>query len=273
MLTRRNLIGLFGAVVALAGGPFMPVAAQDSAPDGICCAEPSKNPQSDRKPSARAKTNHTNVVMDFEGLEDLETVEEFYDGGLGGNGSGPGPDFGVIFSPNAQAIIDSDAGGSGNFGGEPSPDTILFFLTGTAATMNVPDGFTDGFSFFYSAINEPGEIVVYDGLDGTGNVLATLQLPLTPNLGDPDPTGNFSPLEPIGVSFSGTARSVDFGGTIDQIGFDDITLGSETPGQVDDPDPDPAPADTPANIPIFWGGGLAILVGVLGLMGVFRLRR
>ncbi|HTQ79133.1 MAG TPA: hypothetical protein VMM92_03995, partial [Thermoanaerobaculia bacterium] len=34
---------------------------------------------------------------------------------------------------------------------------------------------------------------------------------------------------PIGVSFSGVARSVDFGGTANQIGFDNITFGSQTP--------------------------------------------
>ena len=34
----------------------------------------------------------------------------------------------------------------------------------------------------------------------------------------------------IGVAFNGIARSVDFGGTVDQIVFDDITLGSVTPG-------------------------------------------
>ena len=96
--------------------------------------------------------------------------------------------------------------------------------------MNVPSGFDTGFSFFYSAINDPGVIRVYDGLGATGNVLATLNLPLTPFNGAPDPTGEFSPLVSFGVSFSGTAKSVDFGGTIDQIGFDNITLGSATPG-------------------------------------------
>lgn len=272
MRAKLNLACLFSAAAVLVGAPLTPLTAQASTPDGICCAEPGSNPQSDRRASARVKTSHENVVLDFEGLDELEPVEEYYNAGLGGNGTGPGPDFGITFSDNAQAIIDADAGGSGNFGGEPSPDTILFFLSGSAATMNVPDGFTDGFSFYYSAINQPGEIVVYDGLDGTGNVLATLSLPLTQSSGDPDPTGDFSPLVPIGVSFSGTARSVDFGGTIDQIGFDDITLGSETPGEGGGDGP-PPPTGSPANIPVFWGGGVAILIGLLSLLGAFRLRR
>jgi hypothetical protein len=127
------------------------------------------------------------------------------------------------------SIIDIDAGGSGNFGGEPSPDTVMFFLTGAAAVMNVPAGFDTGFSFFYSAVNNPGSITVYDGPDGTGNVLATLDLPVTPSDGG-DPQGDFSPFFPIGVAFNGTAMSVDFAGTVNQVGFDDITIGSETPG-------------------------------------------
>ena len=74
-------------------------------------------------------------VLTFEGLGDLEPVGDFYNGGLGGNGSGPGPNFGVTFSSNSLAIIDADAGGTGNIGGEPTPDTVLFFLTGNAAIM------------------------------------------------------------------------------------------------------------------------------------------
>ena len=176
------------------------------------------------------KAEAATIVLDFEGLQDLEPVEDFYDGGFGGDGSGPGPDLDITFSPNALAIVDQDAGGSGNFGNEPSPDTILFFLTGRAATLNVSSGFDTGFSFFYSAITQPGFVDVYSGLNATGTQLATINLPLTPFNGDPDPTGQFSPLVPIGVNFDGIARSIDFGGTINQIGFDNVTFGSATPG-------------------------------------------
>lgn len=170
------------------------------------------------------------VVLDFEGLDDAESVDEFYNGGVGGDGSGPGADYGIRFSTNSLALIDSDAGGGGNFGGEPSPSTVLFFTQGVAATMNVPAGFSNGFSFYYSAINTPGFIVVYDGLDGSGNELARLDLPLTPNTGAPDPTGAYSPFVPIGISFTGVARSIDFGGSVARVGFDNITLGASTPG-------------------------------------------
>jgi hypothetical protein len=71
------------------------------------------------------------IVLDFEGLQNVEAVEDFYNGGLGGNGSGPGTDFDIVFGDSALAVIDVDAGGGGNFANEPSPDTILFFLSGT----------------------------------------------------------------------------------------------------------------------------------------------
>jgi hypothetical protein len=157
------------------------------------------------------------VSLDFEGLGNLDPVGNFYSG------------IGVTFSDNALAIVDEDAGGTGNIGGEPSPDTVLFFLNGPAATLDYAPGFTTGFSFYYSAINNPGFVNVYDGPGGTGNILATIQLPTTPFSGAPDPTGQFSPFFPIGVAFAGTAYSIDFGGTVNQIAFDNITFGSQTP--------------------------------------------
>ncbi len=168
------------------------------------------------------------TVLDFEGLQDQEQILEYYNGGTGSFGSGPGTDYDISFGSNALAIIDADAGGTGNFGGEPSPDTVMYFLEGSAV-LNSPAGFNTGFSFSYSAVNTPGSIVVYDGLNATGNVLSNISLPVTPSDGG-DPNGAFSPFINVGVPISGTARSIDFGGTVNQIGFDNITFGSATPG-------------------------------------------
>jgi hypothetical protein len=162
-------------------------------------------------------------VLDFEGLANGQSILGFYNGGAGG-------DYGISFSPNALALIDADAGGSGNFANEPSPDTIAYFRTGPAATMNVPAGFIEGFSFYYTAKGNPGYVRVYDGLGGVGAILATLDLPLTPG-GSGDPTGSYASFVPVGVLFDGIARSVDFGGTVDRFGFDNITLGSAIPGE------------------------------------------
>jgi hypothetical protein len=104
----------------------------------------------------------------------------------------------------------------------------MIFLSGPGDIMDVPAGFNTGFSFYYSAPFYTGSVSVYSGLDGTGTLLASLSLPTTPDGGSLYGT-NYSIWEPIGVSFSGTAESVDFSGTANYIAFDDITLGSQTP--------------------------------------------
>lgn len=177
-------------------------------------------------------------VLDFEGLSDFESIGSFYAGGEGSDGSISGYDFGITFSDNALALLDADAGGqSGNFGGEATPDTILFFRGPSAndpnqrdaAIMNVADGFLNGFSVFYSAITAPGQVNIYDSLDAQGTLLASFDLPLTPRNGAPDPTGEFSPFVPIGGTFEGIARSISFEGAARRIGFDNVTIGAAQP--------------------------------------------
>lgn len=191
------------------------------------------------------------IVLDFEGLGNLDYINEFYNGGTSSQGYS-GTNYGVSFSSNARSVIDIDAGGTGNFGHEPSPSTVLFFLDGNAAIMSLASGFDTGFSFFYSAIYLPGSVDVWSGLGGTGDLLASLSLPTTPRDGG-DPSGQFSPFVPIGVGFEGTAMSVSFGGVINQIGFDDITFGSVTPGTPQVPEPGTF---------ILMGLGLAAFLGI-----------
>jgi len=66
-----------------------------------------------------------------------------------------------------------------------------------------------------------------------------------------DPSGSFCNWTPVGVSFAGTARSIDFGGTANFTGFDDITFGSASPGQ-------PTAVPEPATL-LTFGAGLAAL--------------
>jgi hypothetical protein len=186
------------------------------------------------------------IVLTFEGVGDLNPVGEFY------NGAG-GPDYGVSFSPETLALVDSDAGGNGNFANEPSPSTVMFFLEADEAILNVAAGFTTGFSFFYSAA-EAGTVRVYDGLNGTGGLLASLDLVAQFEDGCVgDPTGFYCNWTAVGVRFAGVARSIDFGGAANFIGFDDITFGSDKPGTVPEP------------------GSLALLG--LGLVGLGRFSR
>ncbi len=175
------------------------------------------------------------IQLTFEGLKNLESINGFYNGGTGSQGS-VGPNLGVEFSSDSLAIIDSDAGGTGNIGGEPSPSTAMFFLN-ARPLMNVAAGFTTGFSTYYSAITNPGSLQIWDGLNGTGNVLAFQTLATTPNNGAPDPTGSFSPFVRIGLTFSGIAKSVVFGGAQNQIAFDNVTFGSDNPDTREVPEP------------------------------------
>ncbi len=178
--------------------------------------------------AASSAVNAEVIVLDFEGVGDQANINEFYNGGTDSVGNS-GVDYDISFGSNTLGIIDSDAGGSGNFANEPSADTIMFFLSGTAV-LNYMPGFETGFSFFYSS-STVASVFVYDGLDATGNLLATLDLnaQFSDNCNG-DPNGDFCNWTAIGATFNGVARSIDFGGTVNQIGYDDITFGSDVAG-------------------------------------------
>jgi hypothetical protein len=203
---------------------------------------------------ASQQNGDRSIVLDFEGLGDLDEILQFYNGGLSFAGFGPGPNYGIYFGGTTLSIIDADNGGSGNFANEPSPNTVMFFLSGGGAVMNLPAGFTTGFSFYYTSAYA-GTVYVYDGLDGTGNVLATSPFPALPlgTIGG-DPTGYFDNWVPFGVAFTGTAKSVFFTGVENQCGFDDVTFGSVTPG----------PGEVPiSNWALFIGIGLILIAAVI----------
>ena len=209
------------------------------------------------------------IVLDFEGVADRASVNNFYNGGTDSAGNS-GINYGINFSSRSLGTIDSDAGGTGNFANEPSASTIVAFLVGGSATMNVAAGFDTGFSFFYSSA-ENGFVNVYDGLNGTGNLLASLELHDNIDACGGDPTGTFCRFTAIGISFDGIARSVDFAGATNNIGFDNITLGSFTPGLPvipGDPD-DPDEPDTPTEVP----EPATLALSLLGLAGLAAARR
>lgn len=210
------------------------------------------------------------IVLDFEGINssyptsNYANVQDFYNGGTSSAGTS-GTNYGIGFSPNALAICLNTVGSTcsntsrGGLGNPASQLGGLFFLSGSQTFMNVPAGFDTGFSFFYVALSQAGSVSVYDGLSGTGNLLATLALPT--NAGScPGYNAGFCPFSPTGIGFSGTAQSVSFAGVANQIVFDDITFGSITP----DPDP-PQQIPEPSTLLLF---GAAILsLGMKKLRG------
>jgi hypothetical protein len=59
---------------------------------------------------------------------------------------------------------------------------------------------------------------------------------LSPNAGScPGFSAAFCPFSPVGVSFAGTAESIEFSGVANGIVFDDVTFGSATPGDTPEP--------------------------------------
>ena len=171
-----------------------------------------------------------NIVLDFEGLKNNEQVKDFYNGGTGSEGSSSGKNYGISFSAPTLAIIDADAGGSGNFANEPSPNTIIYFLNDDKVIMNVKDGFSGGFSFWYTSTDYGGSVEVWTGENGTGKRIASMELePLGSDPDGGDPNGYYNRWKKVRVSFDGTAKSVVFKGVANKIGFDNIALGPDSP--------------------------------------------
>ena len=185
------------------------------------------------------------LLLTFEGLKDLESIQSFYNGGTGSLGS-TGPNYGIVFN-GGLTLIDTDAGGGGNFGLEPSSDTAAF----PDATMNVLAGFDTTFSMFYSTVDGPGTVTVWSGLDGTGSALATFNLEAL-GVGPGDPTGAYSNWKQISASLAETAYSVTFSGVFF---FDNVALG-------------PVTEISPVPEPSTYG-----LFGTFALIGFVALRR
>lgn len=181
------------------------------------------------------------VVLNFEGINtpypttNYANINDFYNGGTSSAGTS-GTNYGISFSSNAQAICLNTPGNNcsntsrGGLGDPNSQEGGLFFLSGSQTFMDDAGGFTTGFSLFYTAVNEGGSLSVYSGLDGTGTLLATLDLPVTSSNCGSLYNAGFCPFVPVGVTFDGTAESISFAGVADQIVFDDVTFGSATPG-------------------------------------------
>lgn len=195
------------------------------------------------------------VQLDFEGIVSATgqttAIDNFYSA------------LGVEFLGNALAIcsrfevngIPPLADCEGNFLNNPAPgSSIMIFLDAPQTGFNFAAGFDTGFSFFYGSPFDAGSLQIFDGLDGTGNLLASLDLAPTPN---PDDCPTFGcRFDAAGVAFAGTAQSVIFSGVANRIAFDNITFGSANPNIVPEP-------STYA----------LMAVGLAGLGGVARRRR
>ena len=193
-------------------------------------------------------TAHATIDLTFEGINPSYTesnpeILDFYNGGTSSAGTS-GTNYGISFPSTALAICLNVVGSvcsntsRGGIGDPGSTRGGLFFLSGGSTILDDPAGFDTGFSFNYAAINQGGFVKVYSGLEGTGTLLATLTLPTTPSTCPSNYSAGFCPFVASGTTFAGKAQSIDFGGSANQIVFDDVTFGSAIPGlPIDVPEP------------------------------------
>lgn len=164
-------------------------------------------------------------IVTFGGLKNLEFINQYYDGGLGSLGSGPGPNYGLQFMANAQTIVSASKGGSGNFIGNPGGYPVMFFQTGTNVTMTATNGIQTALWFYYSAL-QAGKATVYSGPNGTGTILASVSLP--PN-NSGCTTYKLCVWSAVGVPLSATAGSISFAGIPDYLAIGTTHLGYAIP--------------------------------------------
>jgi hypothetical protein len=105
------------------------------------------------------------TTISFDNLQTGEDVLNYYNGGFGSLGSGPGPSFGFIFS-RGWIVSPPDVYGE--------PDGKSAYIYGTA-TMDLPAGWSGRFSFYY--LGGPLEVDFYSDQGGTGSLVQTLSLP------------------------------------------------------------------------------------------------
>ena len=111
--------------------------------------------------------------LTFDGFLNDEAILTYYMGGFGSLGSGPGPAFGITFTPGL--VADS---------------TPIFFgptarITGTSATMNLDSAFPGLVSFYFTG---NGTVSFFSGQNGSGTQLSSfglvsMSLPITNTFG------------------------------------------------------------------------------------------
>ena len=111
--------------------------------------------------------------LTFDGFLNDETILTYYMGGFGSLGSGPGPAFGITFTPGLVA----------------DPTRLLFGpsarITDTSATMNLDSAFPGLVSFYFTG---NGTVSFFSGQNGSGTQLSSfglvsMSLPITNTFG------------------------------------------------------------------------------------------
>ena len=181
------------------------------------------------------------ITLNFEGVDTnpptapIVYFGDFYNGGSSTLGT-VGVDYGVTFgNRGALACLNTTTDVCSNVsrGGQGDPASqgggLVFY--DDDSFINFAEGFDTQLTLFYAALGVGGASAqVYDGEKGTGNLLATLALPVNAaGCGAAYGNPSFCPFERLQVSFAGTAKSIWFTGVTNYVVFDDITVGAIAP--------------------------------------------
>jgi hypothetical protein len=140
--------------------------------------------------------------LNFNTLQLGEQVLNYYDGGFGSLGSGPGPNLGITFTPDFVTVDQ----------GVFAPPAQGVELTSASGTMDVNGGFSGPFSFYYTTGAPGASAELFSGLDGTGTEVGSLSL---------IPEGVFFPAGDIFPNF----ESVVFLSMPETLVIDNVTFG------------------------------------------------
>jgi len=172
------------------------------------------------------------ITLSFEGVSDFHSVDTFYAGGTDTSGAS-GVDHGIVFGSSFIGLVDTDAGGNGLFANNPSGSTVLYALDANDSVITVAQGFENGFSLSYAA-DVGGSVNIYEGLNGTGELLATLLI--SGNVAGCEDFNNlYCQFDTASVAFSGLARSVVFTAMAGSYLVDDVTFGADLAADVPEP--------------------------------------
>ncbi len=152
-----------------------------------------------------------NTLIDFETAPSFASIGSTYAG------------LGVVFGADAQGLANDELGPY--FSNAPSPLGVMF-AAGSDAAMNAATGiyFTDAVSFSYSSSSAlTGAVQVWSGLNGTGTLLASIDLAnnAASNSCIDSAYCNFGTAS---ATFAGTAQSVTFGGAANAAVFDNVAI-------------------------------------------------
>ena len=167
------------------------------------------------------------VTVDFDGLNDFDFIGDAYNGGAStpanSSVSTPysGPNYGISFGPSVIAAANN--ADFTYYSNAPTPGAVMAAVDADGA-MNVASGFLGQLSFYYSA-TENTSVNVYSGLNGTGDLLGTINLVANATAAN-GCTGDiaFCFWSTATFDFAGLAKSVQFGSTAGVAGFDNVTI-------------------------------------------------